>query len=153
MHHLNDISFETGSINFLADLQYQSVAGQNRALERRQARCGHAVFRVKLNSPNELLGDVEKLRRAGFHGERFVLPFFTHQYQIPERKYEANRVIEYADDLRKHGVFQMGSVCHGLKRFRKETGDLPVVAQGEIPAGKALGIDVGVFHLLLAASD
>jgi len=107
----------------------------------------------KLYPSNEVLDDVAKLRDLEFRCERFVLPFFTDYRQIPQRKYEDDKVIKYADGMRKHGVIQMGRVCDGLRRFRKATGDLPVVAQGEIRGGKAFGIDVNVLYLLLAVSD
>ncbi len=71
----------------------------------------------KLYPSNEVLDDVAKLRDLEFRCERFVLPFFTDYRQIPQRKYEDDKVIKYADGMRKHGVIQMGRVCDGLRRF------------------------------------
>ena len=123
------------------------------ALIEAKAAMSFDLMEKKLYPHNEVLDDIEKLRQVDFHGERFVLPFFTHYRQVPQREYEANKVITYAYGMRKHGVIETQTVCQGLQRFRKATGDLPVVAQGEVPAGKAFGIDVSVFYLLLAVTD
>lgn len=103
--------------------------------------------------PSEgVLKDVKKLRHADFPGERFVLAFLTHHRQTPRREYEDHGLIKYADGMRKHGVIEPGVVRDGLERFRQATGGLPAVAQDEVPAGRAFGIDVSVFYLLLAVS-
>ena len=123
------------------------------ALIEAKAAMSFNLVEEKLYPSNEVVSDIEKLRRVDFECKRFVLPFFTHYRHVPQWAYKANRVITYVDDMRKHGVIQAERVWDGLMRFRKATGDLAVVAQGEVPAGHAFGIDVSVLYLLLAVSD
>ena len=123
------------------------------ALIEAKAAMSFDLLEKKLYPSQEVLKDINKLRGVDFDGERFVLPFFTHYRQIPQREYETKKVITYAHGMRKHGVIETASVWQGLRRFRKATGDFPLVDQGEIPAGTAFGIDVSVIYLLLAVTD
>ena len=70
-------------------------------------------------------------------------PFSAHYRAILRVSTSQNKVRNYADGIRKDGVIQSGRVC----RVRRAAGDLPVVAQGEVPARKAFGIDVGVLNM------
>ena len=46
----------------------------------------------------------------------------------------------------RHGVIDEAKLVDGFERFRKAVGDLPVLAQGRIPARNAFDVDVSVFY-------
>lgn len=97
----------------------------------------------------DVLEDIEKLRKDEWGcRECYVLPFFTHVYQMPRREFDA--VMPYISDIRKHGVIRKEELADGFERFHRKVGALTVVAAGEIPAGRAFGVDVSVWYWLLA---
>ncbi|MDE0002841.1 MAG: hypothetical protein OXQ29_09115 [Rhodospirillaceae bacterium] len=97
----------------------------------------------------EVLRDIEKLRGAEPKCEEcYVLPFFTHVRQIPRHEYDG--AMPYISGIRKHRIIEEAELEGGFERFRKAVGELTVVANGAIPAGKAFDVDVSVFYWLLA---
>ena len=108
-------------------------------------KAGTQVFPTK-----DMLKDIAKLRGVEFDGERYVVLFVTHPYQVPRRKWDP--ALPYIDGIRRHGAIDMGKIEQGFARLRESTGSLPVLARGRIAAGNAFGVDVVVLYWLLAIS-
>ncbi len=97
---------------------------------------------------NPVLKDIEKLRGIEFESERYALLFVMHNHQLPRLEYDA--ALPYSEDRRTHGVISKAGIVEGFERFRKAVGELPVLAQGEIPAGMAFDVEVSVLYWLMA---
>ena len=75
--------------------------------------------------------------------------FFTHVYQIPRRSY--NAAIKYNNLMRARGN-DLDEFAECFEQFHKKIGGLPIVVNGEIEAGKAFDVDVGLLYWLFDAS-
>lgn len=95
--------------------------------------------------------DIERLRSVEFEGERWVLAFFTHPRQVPRAEYRD--AIKYFGLIERQGAVGSAEIDAGFARFREAVGSPPVLARGEVPAGRAFDVDVSVLYWLLDASD
>ena len=93
--------------------------------------------------------DIDKLRKFEFNGDRYVLVFFTHADQIPERRYDA--AIKYIKSMRRRGN-DLDEFAECFRQFHERIDQIPIVAQGEIEAGNAFNVDVRVLYYLFDAS-
>lgn len=98
----------------------------------------------------DVLKDIEKLRKFDSGVARFVLTFFTDYSQIPPREFERSKLVKYADGMRKHGIIDASKIAEGFSQFHAAIGCLPLIGDGTISAGTALGlgIDVRVLYWL-----
>ena len=103
----------------------------------------------RLYPSKPVLHDIAKLRKFEFNGDRYVLVFFTHVYQIPRRSF--NAAIKYLNLMRTRGN-DLDEFAECFKQFHTKIGGLPIVANGEIEAGNAFDVDVGLLYWLFDAS-
>ena len=98
----------------------------------------------------EVRKDIAKLQALEFEGNRYILVFFTQLHQIPQqRKFDA--AIKYVKSIRRRGN-RVEDFYEGFQRFHTAIGDLPIVTQGEINAGSAFDVEVGVLYWLFDAN-
>ena len=115
-----------------------------------------AAYTFDLMDKNERLypskpvrDDIDKLRKFEFNGDRYILVFFTHADQIPERRYDA--AIKYVDPMRSSGN-DLDEFAERFRQFHERIGRIPILVQGEIEAGSAFDVDVRVLYYLFDAS-
>ena len=106
------------------------------------AKSGRNPFPIR-----KVQSDIDKLRSIQAESKRFILTFFAHARQMPDRAYDT--AMPYSDEMRKYGVVGQGTIDNGLERIREAVGNLPAVAQGEVRSGRAFGVDVSVLYLLM----
>ena len=95
-----------------------------------------------------ILPDIERLREFKFNGERYVLVFFTHPRRQPDRRFSA--AVKYYDDLSDRT--RTDELEEGFDRFHRAIGNLPILDEGRIRAGRAFGVNVDLLYRLFDAN-
>ena len=140
-----------------------------------EAKAGYAAEMIDAERPNTDLRDavrkdIDKLRNNCWAATagcwRFVLVFLTYNHQVPVapdgvlRSYgRRRRLVKGAEptvrrsDLECAPYYGDEEIRQGFSCYLVAWGDLPVVASGQVPAGKAFGTRVSVYYWLLEVAD
>ena len=118
-------------------------------LEAKVARSFDFVVDTDRRYPSgQVRTDIGKLREVGTGADRCVLLLVTHNHEVPGDRHRHS--IPYFDDMERHAPISRERVNGGFERFLEAVDKPPVMASGEISAGRAFDTEVSVFWWLLA---
>lgn len=110
---------------------------------------GYESKRKRYFPSDAIQKDLAKLARLNFECERYVLVFFTHPHQIPSAQFAG--AVKYIDLMRRRGTPCRDEISQCFDLFHASIGNLPIMAQGELRAGRAFDVDVSVLYWLFDA--
>ena len=105
---------------------------------------------VRVYPSRDVLADAEKLKNFKEVNQRYTLTFFTIYDGLPDEEHHA--AITYIDGIKKRPDAK-DRFQESVRRFRKKVGYSRPAACGDVPAGRAFGVNVSVWYELMAVSN